>query len=117
MYCLLWMILSFTFEEYRQNFMQNTTQLVDSIANRLQVVVEQIKNLQNENKNLNEQLDVSKQELEQKSNMIRDLRMKLESAKTAKSIKGVGQSSTKAKTQIDKLIAEIDACLEFLSLS
>ncbi|GIR82224.1 MAG: hypothetical protein CM15mP83_9500 [Flavobacteriaceae bacterium] len=37
----------------------------------------------------------------------------MEAAKTAKSIKGVGQSSTKAKTQIDKLIAEIDACLEF----
>ena len=66
---------------------------------------------------MNEQLDISKKELEQKSNTIRDLRIKLESAKTAKSIKGVGQSSTKAKTQIDKLIAEIDACLEFLSLS
>ena len=97
--------------------MQSTTQLVDSIANRLQVVVAQMKNLQDENKALHERLDVSKQELEQKSNTIRDLRMKLEAAKTAKPIKGVGQSSTKAKTQIDKLIAEIDACLEFLSLS
>ena len=97
--------------------MQSTTQLVDSIANRLKVVVSQMKNLQDENKALHERLDVSKQELEQKSNTIRDLRMKLEAAKTAKSIKGVGQSSTKAKTQIDKLIAEIDACLEFLSLS
>ena len=97
--------------------MQSTTQLVDSIANRLQVVVAQMKNLQDENKALHERLDVSKQELEQKSNTIRDLRMKLEAAKTAKSITGVGQSSTKAKTQIDKLIAEIDACLEFLSLS
>ncbi|MEC8637549.1 MAG: hypothetical protein VXY01_02585 [Bacteroidota bacterium] len=97
--------------------MQRTTQLVDSITNRLQVVVSQMKNLQDENKALHERLDVSKQELEQKSNTIRDLRMKLEAAKTAKSIKGVGQSSTKAKTQIDKLIAEIDACLEFLSLS
>ena len=97
--------------------MQSTTQLVDSIANRLQVVVSQMKNLQDENKALHERLDVSKQELKQKSNTIRDLRMKLEAAKTAKSIKGVGQSSTKAKTQIDKLIAEIDACLEFSSLS
>ncbi len=97
--------------------MQSTIQLVDSIANRLQVVVSQMKNLQDENKALHERLDLSKQELEQKSNTIRDLRMKLEAAKTAKSIKGVGQSSTKAKTQIDKLIAEIDACLEFLSLS
>jgi len=97
--------------------MQSTTQLVDSIANRLQVVVAQMKNLQDENKTLHERLDVSKQESEQKSNTIRDLRMKLEAAKTAKSIKGVGQSSTKARTQIDKLIAEIDACLEFLSLS
>ena len=97
--------------------MQSTTQLVDSIASRLQVVVAQMKNLQEENKTLYERLDISKQELDQKSNTIRDLRMKLEAVKTAKSIKGVGQSSTKAKTQIDKLIAEIDACLEFLSLS
>ena len=97
--------------------MEITTQLVDSIANRLQVVVVQMKNLQDENKTLHERLDVSKQELEQKNNSIRDLRMKLEATKTAKSIKGVCQSSTKAKTQIDKLIAEIDACLEFLSLS
>jgi len=96
--------------------MQSTTQLVDSIANRLQVVVAQMKNLQDENKALHERLDVSKQKKKKKSNTIRDLRMKLEAAKTAKSIKGVGQSSTKAKTQIDKLIAEIDACLEFLSL-
>ena len=97
--------------------MQSTTQLVDSIANRLQVVVVQMKNLQDENKTLHERLDVSKQELEQKSNTIRDLRMKLEAAKTAESIKGVSKSSTKAKTKIDKLIAEIDSCLEFLSLS
>ena len=43
--------------------------------------------------------------------------MKLEAAQTAKSMKGVGQSSTKAKIQIDKLIGEIDACLDVLSLS
>ena len=36
------------------------TQLVDSIANRLQVVVVQMKNLQ-ESKTLHERLDVSKQ--------------------------------------------------------
>ena len=47
--------------------MEITTQLVDSIANRLQVVVVQMKNLQDENKTLHERLDVSKQELEQKT--------------------------------------------------
>lgn len=97
--------------------MSSTTQLVDSIANRLEVVVAQLNKYQSENESLQDRLAVLKQELEQKNNTIRELRMKLEAAKTAESIKGVGQNSTKAKTQIDKLINEIDTCLEFLSLS
>ena len=97
--------------------MANTSQLVDSIADRLQVVVAQMKQLQAENQSLQEQLQLAKQELSQKHGSIRELKMKLESAQTAKSIKGVSQSSAKAKTQIDKLIGEIDACLDVLSLS
>ena len=97
--------------------MANTSQLVDSIADRLQTVVAQMKQLQQENQSLHERLEHGKQELVQKHGSIRELKMKLEAAQTAKSIKGVGQSSTKAKTQIDKLIEEIDACLDLLSLS
>jgi len=98
-------------------WMANTFQLVDSIADRLQTVVEQMKQLQQENQSLHERLELAKQELVQKQGSIRELKMKLEAAQTAKSIKGVGQSSAKAKTQIDKLIGEIDACLDVLSLS
>ena len=97
--------------------MSSTTQLVDSIANRLKVVVAQLHKYQSENESLQDRLAVAQQELEQKNKTIRELRMKLEASKTAESIKGVGQNSTKAKTQIDKLISEIDTCLEFLSLS
>ena len=97
--------------------MANTSQLVDSIADRLQTVVEQMKKLEQENQSLHERLEQSRQELAQKQGNVRELKMKLEAAQTAKSIKGVGQSSAKAKTQIDKLIGEIDACLEVLSLS
>ena len=97
--------------------MANTSELVDSITLRLQNVVEQMKQLQQENQSLYERLEHSKQELAQKHGNIRDLKMKLEAVQTAKSIKGVGQSSARAKTQIDKLIGEIDACLEVISLS
>jgi len=97
--------------------MPNTSQLVDSIADRLQTVVEQMKQLQQENQSLHERLEHAKQELAQKHGSIRELKMKLEAAQIAKSIKGVGQSSTKAKTQIDRLIEEIDACLDVLSLT
>ena len=97
--------------------MANTSQLVDSIADRLQTVVDQMKKLEQENQSLHERLEQSRQELAQKQGNVRELKMKLEAAQTAKSIKGVGQSSTKAKTQIDKLIGEIDACLDVLSLS
>ena len=97
--------------------MANTSQLVDSIADRLQTVVAQMKQLQQENESLHERLEHAKQELVQKHGSIRELKMKLEAAQTAKSIKGVGQSSAKAKTQIDKLIREIDACLDVLTLT
>ena len=97
--------------------MANTSQLVDSIADRLQTVVEQMKKLEQENQSLHERLELARQELTQKQGNVRELKMKLEAAQTAKSIKGVGQSSAIAKTQIDKLIGEIDACLEVISLS
>jgi conjugal transfer/entry exclusion protein len=97
--------------------MSNTSQLVDSISDRLQTVVEQMKHLQQDNQSLRERFEQVKQELAQKQGSIRELKMKLEAAQTARSIKGVGQSSAKAKTQIDKLIGEIDACLDVLSLS
>ena len=97
--------------------MSNTSQLVNSITGRLQIVVEQMKKLQQENQSLHEQLDHANRELAKKHGSIRELKMKLEAAQTAKSIKEVGQSSVKARTQIDKIIGEIDACLDVLSLS
>ena len=97
--------------------MSNTSQLVNSITGRLQIVVEQMKKLQQENQSLHEQLDHANRELAKKYGSVRELKMKLEAAQTAKSIKGVGQSSAKAKTQIDKLIGEIDACLDVLTLT
>ena len=97
--------------------MSNTSKIVDSIAERIHIVVEQLKQLQQENHSLIERLEHTKQELAQKHERISDLKMKLEAVQTAKSINGVGQSSTKAKRQIEKLIYEIDACLDALSLS
>ena len=79
--------------------------------------VEQMKQLKQENQSLIERLEHAKQELAHKHERISDLKMKLEAVQTAKSINGVGRSSTKAKRQIDKLIYEIDACLDALSLS
>ena len=43
--------------------MANTSQLVDSIADRLQTVVAQMKQLQQENQSLHERLEHAKQEL------------------------------------------------------
>ena len=97
--------------------MSNTSKIVDSIAERIHIVVEQLKQLQQENHSLIERLEHAKQELAHKHERISDLKMKLEAVQTAKSINGVGRSSTKAKRQIDKLIYEIDACLDALSLS
>ena len=104
-------------DNVRPTLMSNTSKIVDSIAERLHTVVEQMKQLKQENQSLIERLEHAKQELAHKHERISDLKMKLEAVQTAKSINGVGRSSTKAKRQIDKLIYEIDACLDALSLS
>ena len=80
--------------------MANTSQLVDSIADRLQIVVEQMKQLQQENQSLQGRLELAKQELAQKHGSIRELKMKLEAAQTAKSITGVGQAVQKPKHKL-----------------
>ena len=72
--------------------------------------------------NIYDSLEISKDDgsqlvLEVQSHIGEDQVRTISMDSTAKSIKGVGQSSAKAKTQIDKLIGEIDACLEVLSLS
>ena len=97
--------------------MSNTSKIVDSIAERLHTVVEQMKQLKQENHSLIERLEQANNELANKHERISDLKMKLEAAETAKSINGVSRSSTIAKKQIDKLIYEIDACLDAFSLS
>lgn len=97
--------------------MSNTSKIVDSIAERIHTVVEQMKLLQQENHSLIERLEQAKNELANKHDRISDLKMKLEAAQTARSINGVSRSSTIAKKQIDKLIYEIDACLDAFSLS
>jgi len=97
--------------------MSNTSKIVDSIAERIHTVVEQMKLLQQENHSLIERLEQAKNELANKHERISDLKMKLEAAQTAKSINGVSRSSTIARKQIDKLIYEIDACLDAFSLS
>ena len=97
--------------------MPNTSKLVDSIAQRLSVVMKQMETLKNDNNSLRENLHKTQEDLVHKGQLIKELRMKIEAAQTARSITEGHQAGTKARTQIDKLIGEIDVCLEYLSLS
>ncbi|MBL6647272.1 MAG: hypothetical protein ISP68_04895 [Flavobacteriaceae bacterium] len=96
--------------------MQALLELVNSIEHRLRVVSDQMHQLKQTNASLREELLQAQVELSQKNDSIREWKMKHEALQTANSLAGSDRNTSKAKKQIDRLIEEIDACLEQVSL-
>ncbi|MGD1998850.1 MAG: hypothetical protein PVJ97_04515 [Flavobacteriaceae bacterium] len=96
--------------------MQALLELVNSIEHRLRVVSNQMHQLKQTNASLREELLQAQVELSQKNDSIREWKMKHEALQTANSLAGSDRNASKAKKQIDRLIEEIDACLEQVSL-
>ena len=96
--------------------MQALLELVNSVEHRLRVVSDQMHQLKQTNASLREELLQAQYELSQKNDSIREWKMKHEALQTANSLAGSDRNTSKAKKQIDRLIEEIDACLEQVSL-
>ena len=94
--------------------MQNITQVVELLEDKLHLVLERYKFLKEENEFLRNDLTKLQQQLDAKQQLLQEKETNLDSLKVAKTIQG--SDDTKKTTQkINTLIKEIDKCIFQLS--
>ena len=95
--------------------MSNTEDIVDSLENKISKVLHKLELLKLANLKLNEELEVSKQEIQTQKKHIDVWEEKYEALKMANSILGSDDNKRETKLKINALIREIDHCIGQLS--
>ncbi len=95
--------------------MSNIEEIVDSLENKISKVLHKLELLKGANSKLNEELEVSKQELQTKKLHIASWEEKYEALKMANSMLGSDDNKRETKLKINTLIREIDHCIAQLS--
>ena len=94
--------------------MQNITQVVELLEDKLHLVLERYKFLKEENEFLRSDVTKLQQQLDAKQQLLQEKELNLDSLQVAKTIQG--SDDTKKTTQkINTLIKEIDMCISQLS--
>ncbi|MDO5971845.1 hypothetical protein Q4Q35_18740 [Flavivirga aquimarina] len=95
--------------------MSNIEDIVDSLENKISKVLHKLELLKNANSKLKEELEVSKQEIQNQKSLNVSLEEKYEALKVANTILGSDDNKRETKLKINALIREIDHCITQLS--
>ncbi|WP_142785667.1 hypothetical protein [Changchengzhania lutea] len=95
--------------------MSNIEDIVDSLENKISKVLHKLELLKLANSKLNEELQTSKQALENQKLHIVDWEEKYEALKMANTILGSDDNKRETKLKINTLIRDIDHCIAQLS--
>ena len=95
--------------------MSNIEDIVDSLENKISKVLHKLEVLKRTNLKLNEELEISKQELQGKQLQIVAWEEKYEALKMANTILGSDENKRETKLKINALIRDIDHCIAQLS--
>ena len=95
--------------------MSNIEDIVDSLENKISKVLHKLELLKLANLKLNEELDISKQEIKNTKVQIASWEEKYEALKMANSILGSDDNKRETKLKINALIRDIDHCIAQLS--
>ena len=95
--------------------MSNIEDIVDSLENKISKVLHKIELLKQTNLKLNEELEVSKQEILNQKRLNTNWEEKYEALKIANSMLGGDDNKRETKLKINALIREIDHCIGQLS--
>ena len=95
--------------------MSNIEDIVDSLENKINKVLQKLELLKRANSKLNEHLEVSKQEILSQKKHIANWEEKYEALKMANSILGSDENKRETKLKINALIRDIDHCIAQLS--
>ena len=95
--------------------MSNFEDIVDSLENKISKVLHKLELLKLANLKLNEELEVSKQEISAQKNHIDDWEEKYEALKMANTILGGNDNKRETKLKINALIRDNDHCIAQLA--
>jgi len=95
--------------------MGNIEDIVDSLENKVSKVLHKLELLKQVNLKLNEELEVSKQQIQTQNTQIVSWEEKYEAIKIANSILGSNDNQRETKLKINTLIRDIDHCITQLS--
>lgn len=95
--------------------MSNIEDIVDSLENKISKVLHKLELLKLANSKLNEELDVSKKEIQNQKLHMASWEEKYEALKLANTILGGDDNKRETKLKINALIREIDHCIVQLS--
>ncbi|WP_372754574.1 hypothetical protein [Mariniflexile sp.] len=95
--------------------MSNIEDIVDSLESKIGKVLHKMELLKLANLKLNEELEISKQEILSQKKQILNWQEKFEALKMANTILGSDDNKRETKLKINALIREIDHCIAQLS--
>lgn len=95
--------------------MQNITELIDLLEDKLQVLLEKYSFLQEENEVLRAHISQLQQELVKKEELLKSNEASMQAMKVAKTIQGSNNNTRETSQKINALIKEIDWCVAQLS--
>lgn len=95
--------------------MINIENIVDSLENKISKVLNKLELLKQTNLKLNEELEVSKQDVLIQKKHVADWEEKYEALKMANTILGGDDNKRETKLKINALIRDIDHCIGQLS--
>ena len=95
--------------------MSNIEDIVDSLENKISKVLHKLELLKLSNSKLNEELEVSKQEILNQKLLIANWEENYEALKMANTILGSDDNKRETKLKINALIRDIDHCIAQLS--
>jgi cell division septum initiation protein DivIVA len=95
--------------------MQNITEVVDLLEDKLLVLLEKYDFLKEENELLRNDLTKLQQELVEKERIVESSESTLQSMRVAQTIQGSNNNTRETTQKINTLIKEIDICIAQLS--
>ena len=95
--------------------MSNIEDIVDSLENKISKVLHKLELLKLANSKLNEELEVSKQEILKQKLLIANWEENYKALKMANTILGSDDNKRETKLKINALIRDIDHCIAQLS--
>ena len=95
--------------------MSNIEGIVDSLENKISKVLHKLELLKRANLKLNEELEVSKRDVQDQKLHIANWEEKYEALKIANSMLGSDDNKRETKLKINALIRDIDHCIGQLS--